>query len=112
MDLGVWRCNEWAGGKNGTQLHERAAVGSQSDSHPIKGTGRLGTLHTVNGNLITDQKDEQCNGSPKWNDYKLMINNSEKGKWKVRQRAKAFERTEGITQQAVDGKSINRNQSN
>jgi hypothetical protein len=92
-------------------------VGSQNDSHPIKGIARLGTLHTVNGNLITDQKDEQCNGSPnkcftKWNLYKLMINNSEKGKWKVRQRAKEFERKEGITQQAVDGKSINRNQSN
>jgi hypothetical protein len=112
MDLG-----EWTGGKNGTQLHERAAVGSQSDSHPIKGIGRLGTLHNVNGNLTTDQKDEQCNESPqefftKWNRYKLMINNNEKGKWKVRQRANAFKRKEGITQQAVDGKSINRNQSN
>jgi hypothetical protein len=41
--------------------------------------------------LTTDQKDEQCNESPqefftKWNLHKIMINNSAKGKWKVRQR--------------------------
>lgn len=47
-----------------TELHERAAVGGEDDSHPVEGVRRLGGLDPVNGDLAANQEDEERDDRP------------------------------------------------
>jgi hypothetical protein len=60
------KLHDKTGGNNGTdtKFHQCTTVGSENDTHPVEGIGRLGTLNTIDGDLAANQENEESNGSP------------------------------------------------
>jgi hypothetical protein len=47
-----------------TQFHEGTTIGGQNGTNPVKRISRRVAANTIEGNLTTDQEEEQSNDSP------------------------------------------------